>query len=240
MHRFYLNYPLQKDCFLLPKEISHHINVLRIPNNQNIILFNGDGYEYKTEIIKISKNGIKAKIIDKYLNNKESNIKINLIQSFPKINKFEFIIQKSTELGINNIYPIISEKSNHKISDKIFDKKINRWQNIINSACEQSGRSIIPKIHKLQSLENILNNLPTADINFILTLTKTKNNQISKNIINNINIIIGSESGFSSQEENLIVNNNIIPLNLGLRTLRTETASLASIVYLQTKFGDLQ
>lgn len=239
MYRFYINKNLiiEKNYFLLPQNIIHHINVLRIQNHENIILFNGDGNDYYANIIRITKNNVKVKIVNNYINNNESNIKINLIQSLPTINKFELIIQKSTELGINNIYPIISEKSNSRIS--IFEKKIIRWQSIIHYACEQCGRSIIPKIHQLQSLQNILNNFPKSDISMVLTPKKTHKININKNV-KLINILIGSEAGFSIDENNTMIKNNIIPLNLGTRILRTETAAIATIVYLQTKFGDFR
>ncbi|MFC4891449.1 16S rRNA (uracil(1498)-N(3))-methyltransferase [Pseudofrancisella aestuarii] len=209
-------------------------NVLRLKKGDLINLFNNkDSLEYITKINNISNKHLTINIIDSIKIEKENNYNINLYQSIIKNENFDLVVQKATELGVNNIIPIVTDRTNHKFDHKHFDKKIDRWQKIAINASEQCGRVFIPKIHNIINLFEI--NLANA-LNIVLCpYTKNKENNIELNIISNnsFNIFIGPEGGFTDEEVKFINNqNNSLTMNLGDRILKSETAhiSLISII----------
>ncbi|QRN41432.1 MAG: 16S rRNA (uracil(1498)-N(3))-methyltransferase [Neisseriaceae bacterium] len=240
VHRFFLDNFL--DCNIsikLPKKICSHSHVLRLRTEDTIQLFNGDGYHYDARIHVIDRNNIDAHIYAKTYANNESNLKIGLIQCFSTSQKMDFVIQKSVELGVNEIYPVISKRTNAKFILEKNKNKIQRWNEIIYAACEQSGRAVIPLLHPISDLTSTLESITTKN-KFILHTKREPN--ATYNFIpdkNNLVVIaIGPEGGFSEQELVHAKENHFIPYSLGPRILRTETAPIAAISSLQTRYGD--
>lgn len=150
-----------------------------------------------------------------------------------------FAIQKSIELGVHTITPIFSEYCNFNKNKKNILKKIIYWNNIIISACQQCKRNIIPKINNAEDIYLWCEKFNQNEIKIILDPKSTNNiNQLPKNI-NYIRLLIGCEGGFSSLEVQKIIKYKFIPIKLGPRILRTETAAIAAVTALQIKFGDL-
>jgi 16S rRNA (uracil1498-N3)-methyltransferase len=204
---------------LLNKRNSHYLTkVLRIKDNAEIIIFNGDGFNYFAQIVKVD-NQIFAKITNKIKNYVESNLNITLIQAIGKGEKMDFVIQKAVELGVNKIIPITTTRTIYKTSKKN-EKKVMRWQEVAINSCEQSGRSFVPKVEEIIKFENLA---LSGDVFILDTTTDKKIKQYKKP--ENINIIIGPEGGFTDEE----LNNNYNKLSLGKRILRTETAGIVAI-----------
>ncbi|AJI55147.1 RNA methyltransferase, RsmE family protein [Francisella philomiragia] len=202
-------------------------NVLRLKKSDFIELFNNnDGFQYKAQIIDINNKSILLEVIEKKEIHNENKYIVNIYQAIIKNENFEFIIQKATELGVNNIYPIITEYTNHKFDKKGFDKKLERWNKIAIAAAEQCGRVFIPKIHYPIEINSI--HLSNSHINIALCpYSNTPEN--FENLIkthDKFNIFIGPEGGFSNKEMELFKTKDFNTINLGKRILKAETAPI--------------
>lgn len=220
---------------------AHHIQtVLKMSKGEKIIVQDGETHKYICMIEEISTEKILAKIISQEKSIAENKIKITLAQSLPKASKLDFIIQKTTELGVDKIIPFTSERSIPRIEEKM-PAKLNRWQKIAQSAASQSGRSSIPKIESLKTWEEILSSIKNYSLSLIPWENERENslkailsqNKTQKNIL----VIIGPEGGFSHQEVNAAKKMGAIPISLGTRILRCETAPLNLISILNYVFG---
>jgi len=241
MHRFYHSNPLDLNQIIILDEFaSHHaLRVMRVKVNDFLILFNGDGFEYRGRVSDINKKTINVEILSKEKNNSESPININLFQSISSNEKMDMVIQKATELGVSSIQPIFTSRSTIKLSLDRTKKRVIHWKQVSISACEQSGRSKIPTIKSPIEFDQISEGIKTNSLNLLL---HPDNLEESSNLPNeysgDINIFIGPEGGFSQDEVLLLKKQNCINIKLGPRILRTETAPLAIIAILQYKYGD--
>ncbi len=236
MAKFFVSNNLIKDdkVFIDGENANHIINALRCKIGEEIEISSGDGFDYSCKIEKIEKNIVIAKIIDCFGNDSEPNTKITLYQGLPKSEKMELIIQKCVELGVDEIVPINTDRSIVKLSGKE-EKKIARWNKISESAAKQSRRGKIPKVLSILDFSKAIDKIKQNDLN-IIPYEKEEKNTI-KNIIKDfkgkkIGIFIGPEGGFSEKEINLAMQNNIIPITLGKRILRTETAGFITTAIL--------
>jgi len=237
---------------------AHHIkNVLRKKTGDAVFLFDGKGNEYKAEIVSIPCRGdfsrpassVKLKIVTKTKKDTEPKIKINLYQSIPKLKKFDFIIEKSTELGVSKIIPVISERTqfvilspaNSGINSAKNLKKLNRWQKIALSASKQCGRTVVPEICSVTNFQDAVKSVcagenPSKSISLIPWECEQKNtlktvlqsNSLISNLLS-LNLFIGPEGGFSNSEIELACKYGVIPVTLGKRVLRSETAPIVVI-----------
>jgi 16S rRNA (uracil1498-N3)-methyltransferase len=241
MHRFYHSNPLDLNQIIILDEFSSHhaLRVMRVKVDDFLILFNGDGFEYRGRVSDINKKTINVEILSKEKNNSESPININLFQSISSNEKMDMVIQKATELGVSSIQPIFTSRSTIKLSLDRTKKRLIHWKQVSISACEQSGRSKIPTIKSPIGFDQISEGIKTNSLNLLL---HPDNLEESSNLPNeysgDINIFIGPEGGFSQDEVLLLKKQNCINIKLGPRILRTETAPLAIIAILQYKYGD--
>ena len=151
----------------------------------------------------------------------------------------DYTIQKAVELGVSKIYPLLTERCNVKLDEDRRQKRLQHWQSIIISACEQSGRNKVPEIMPPQTLTYWLTTIK-ADHSFILAPTaRQKLKQITLKNNASVVLLIGPEGGLSDLEINQAQQKGFTPLNLGPRVLRTETAAIAALTALQCYFGDM-
>jgi 16S rRNA (uracil1498-N3)-methyltransferase len=227
------------DALLLDDDAANHVGrVLRMKVGQPLIIFNGDGYDYSAEIIDVTKKSVQVAITKAAAVNNESPLAIHLAQGISRGDKMDFTIQKSVELGVTDITPIFTERCGVKLSGERLAKKHQQWQKIAISACEQSGRAVIPKIHEPLQLGEFLQqesgqlklNLHPRASTSVKGLTCPEQG---------VRFIIGPEGGLSDQEIELTQNSGYTDILLGPRVLRTETAALTLISMLQMQFGDL-
>jgi len=241
MNRFYHSKPLELNQIIILDEFSSHhaLRVLRVKVDDFLILFNGDGFEYRGRVSDINKKTINIEILSKEKNNNESPININLFQSISSNEKMDMVIQKATELGVSSIQPIFTSRSTVKLSLDRIKKRLIHWRQVSISACGQSGRSKIPTIKSPIGFDRFVEGITTNSLNLLL---HPDNSKESSNLPNkysgDINIFIGPEGGFSQDEVLLLKKQNCINIQLGSRILRTETAPLAIIAILQYKYGD--
>ena len=216
----------------LSEDASRHlVKSLRLKPSDNIILFNGDGYDYHGEVSDIDKKNVKIAVNEKKLNTSEADIDISILQSVTSRDKLDFIFQKNTELGIKNFYLINTERVNFKIPQSKTENRIEHLKKVVISACEQSGRSKIPTVHETILGLNKLTNEDDHSCKLILnpytdySLSNLRNNDLINK--KSFQILIGPEGGFSEAEIKVAENAGFKSLSLGKRVLRTETASLS-------------
>ena len=218
----------------------HATKVLRLKVGDQFALFNGDGYDYVAKVIELSKHKTSVEIIDRYPVNHESPLKITLAQGLAAGDKMDWIIQKAVELGIQSIQPLLTERSIVKLDRERADKKLEHWRTVAISACEQTGRSIIPDIlspiHIVQWLSN--QNQIANSLKLILTPAKAQNINHLEKPSSPVVFMVGPEGGFSEKEMNLALSSSFVPVNFGKRVLRTETASVVALSIMQNLWGD--
>lgn len=222
----------------LDKSASFHlIKVMRAKKNTHVILFNGDGFEYTATLLDENIKSCAVIIKDKVPVQRESHLSITLIQGISRNDRMDTCIQKSIELGANTIIPVICERSTTKLKDKRADKKLKHWTKIIVSACEQSGRCVLPQ---LQPITTYLNAARTArsGCKIVLDPQSTTGLKDIKIPDKEIYILVGPEGGLTQAEIALAYEMDFKGIHLGPRILRTETSGPACIASLQALWGD--
>lgn len=224
----------------LDEKASHHLaRVLRAKENETIILFNGDGYEYEAKITQIHKKFVEVSIFSAIEKNTESPIELCLAQGIARGEKMDFIVQKAVELGVKKIVPLVTERCNVRLDQEREEKRRLHWQAVIISACEQSGRTVLPQLLPPQTLADWL---ASEKVDYGLVLSPHHKGELAEIAFSpraKIALLIGPEGGLSEQEVQVAINKGFLPLNLGPRILRTETATIAALAILQANYGDI-
>ncbi|MDP1659711.1 MAG: 16S rRNA (uracil(1498)-N(3))-methyltransferase [Methylotenera sp.] len=239
--RFYTNNPLTLGATiqLSDSAAAHATRALRLSVGDSAIVFNGNGFDYECELASIKKNEVLAKITATKQINNASPLRITLLQAISSGDRMDYTIQKAVELGVTSIQPITSQRSVVKLSAERAKKRTEHWQNVAISACEQSGRTLVPNVAAPLSLQQWLAANPKANsmrllLNPIGALRLT---ELAKPN-DEIQLLIGAEGGLAEVEIDLANNYGFQSIVLGPRILRTETAALATISALQTLWGD--
>lgn len=240
MYQFFVEPSQINDKYvtILGKDVNHIKNVLRMRIGEEVSVSNGiDGNEYRCQIDGISEEEVRLKIRFIKQDGVELPSKIYLFQGLPKADKMELIIQKAVELGVYEIIPVATKRAVVKLDDKKAKSKIARWQAIAEAAAKQSKRGVIPKISSVVSFSQAVSraaNMEQRCIPYELAegMEKTREwiNQVGEG--QDIAIFIGPEGGFEDSEIALALSNGILPITLGKRILRTETAGFTIISWL--------
>jgi len=221
---------------ILTEETTHYLkNVLRLKNGEQIIVFNGRGGEY-SGIIEITKKNIILHINQFDPIERESPLQITLAQAISHAEHFEFALQKATELGVQRIFPLLTARTQGVDSQRL-DKKIIRWNNILRSACEQSGRNKLPILEMPQTIGNWVET-QTQGTKLFLEPTAEQAFAALLEIEMPLTIVIGAEGGFTTDEIKLLKESDFMGIRVGARILRTETAAIAVIAACQARWGD--
>ncbi len=223
----------------LSEDAANHVGrVLRMQKEQELILFDGSGAEFRALITEASKKNITVSLLSSIQVNLESPLDIHLGQVVSRGDKMEFTIQKSVELGVNSITPLISARCGVKLNSERFDKKLLQWQKIAIGACEQSGRNKIPEIRPIMTLDKWgQESFDGLKLNLHPRATYSINTLPTP--VTKVRLLIGPEGGLSQEEINQTREWGFKEILLGPRVLRTETAALTAITALQVRFGDL-
>jgi len=214
------------------------VRVLRVSKGAPLILFNGDGKDYSAEISSIESQRVLVRLLDSRIAGKESPLKITLVQAVCRGERMDYAIQKATELGVHCIQPLISQRVEVRLDESRQAKRTAHWQGVVVSACEQSGRAVVPEVKNAVS---VLEWISDADESPRLVLDPFAENKLSGFSVegNRISILVGPEGGFADEEMQQFSVNGVVGLSLGPRVLRTETAGPAAIAVLQAKTGGL-
>jgi 16S rRNA (uracil1498-N3)-methyltransferase len=216
----------------------HACRVLRLEESDDVVLFNGDGKDYLCQLLSVKKNEVTAIVTATQEIERESALKVTLAQAISSGDRMDFTIQKAVEMGVTAIQPIASQRSVVKLSGDRAEKRREHWQNVVISACEQSGRAIVPQVAAPLSLANWLGATPAFSLCITLSPTVTQTLQDLPKPTGEICLLIGAEGGLTQEEIDLAATHHFTPVRLGKRILRTETAALAALAAIQTLWGD--
>ena len=239
MPRFYVDFALIPDSVVeLPDNVVRHLNVLRVKNTEEIVLFNGNGKAYPALPEVLEKRRASVRILREEATDNESPLNITLVQAVSAAERMDFTLQKSVELGVAEIRPVISERCVVRLSGERAEKRVARWQEIVVSACEQSGRNIVPKVLPLTTYAQALQQLPQETTKLLMSLNRAQKLSDVQPQSDKVVFMVGPEGGWTEKEEQQAFDAGFQSVTLGKRVLRTETASLAAIAAMQTLWGD--
>ncbi len=218
---------------------SHLVKVLRLKPDNRCILFNGDGRDYHCHVEAADKRAARLAIDSSTPNLNESRLQLTLIQSLVRGDRMDYLLQKSVELGVSRIMPVLSEFTNIRIPAERVPRRLAHWRQILVSACEQCGRSTLPELMPPTRLEAALRDLP-QDAHRLLLQPDAARGTGSVPENRRFVLLVGPEGGFSQTEAEMIQQHEFTAMRLGARILRTETAALAAISALQALYGDFR
>jgi 16S rRNA (uracil1498-N3)-methyltransferase len=255
MPHFFVSLKNIKDSEVLitGSEARHIVTVLRKREGDEIDIFDGYGDEFRVRILEINRSAgfprIKAEVITQKRRETEPKLKITLFQSIPKGNKLDFIVQKCTEIGVSEIVPITTERTIVKVDCKRIRERILRWQKIAQEAAKQSSRNLIPKVGPIldfaQALKEFSDKKP--QIGIIAWEVEEKNHlrEVLRRSVGcgisrlRLAIFIGPEGGFAPEEVEEAKKVGVVPVTLGSRMLRTETAGVVVAIAALYESSDL-
>ncbi len=218
---------------------SHLVRVLRLREGAALIVFDGAGHEHRAELSRIEGSKAWVRVGDRLNNSSESPLQITLVQGISRGERMDWTLQKVTELGVTAIAPVLTARSVVRLDDKQSEKKLEHWQAVVIGACEQSGRNVVPAVQTPISLRNYLTTHPREGMRFVLSPTAPASLAGLTSLSSRIELLIGPEGGLDDEETLLAEKAGFIPVRLGPRVLRTETASVVALSVLQALWGDL-
>ncbi|EIJ44209.1 RNA methyltransferase, RsmE family [Beggiatoa alba B18LD] len=240
LSRFYLPLSLSPLTRIdLPKEVLHYmLNVLRLREGDKLRVFNGEGGEYDACLVDVGKKNARLHVGEWHTIERESPLKLTLVQAISRTEHMDYALQKAVELGVNTIVPIMTERS-VRLDPITANKRAQHWQKILISACEQSGRNRLPTLHAVTTLENYLSE-PLNELAYILSPTAHYPLPLQlETPPTTLRIVIGAEGGFTTTEVNTAEQAGYKAISLGSRILRTETATITILAICQALYGDL-
>lgn len=213
-------------------------SVLRLKNDAPIILFNGTGGEYVGKVVEVSRKSVRVELEKHVERSVESNLNICLGLGISRGDRMDFSVQKAVELGATAITPLITERCVVQFKDEKKSQRWQHWQKIIQHAAEQSGRTVLPDFSDISTL----NAWVTAQSGLKVFLDPYAEMTLAQLAPENdsVTLLTGPEGGFSSAERETAKAAGFIPVRLGARILRTETASLAALSAVQMLWGDFK
>lgn len=236
--RIYTPQPLLlADTIELTGAVSHYLTrVLRLSRGDPLIVFNGDGRDYSAQISKVLSKCVLVRLLDSKIPGKESPLKITLVQAICRGDRMDYALQKATELGVFCIQPLISDRVEVRLDVARQTKRIKHWQGVVISACEQSGRAVVPEVKPPLSMFEWM---AEADDSRCVVLDPLAEDKLSGLPVGGdaMSIVVGPEGGFTQEEMDAVRLNELTAVSLGPRVLRTETAGPAAIAVLQAKTG---
>lgn len=226
---------------VLPESVAAHLaRVLRLTVGDECVLFNGDGRDHAARVVALDKRSMRVAIGDARIVDNESSLRIALLQGVARGEKMDLILQKATELGVASIAPLWSQRSEVKLEGERATKRLAHWHGVVASACEQSGRARVPDVAAPVALAAALDAMPAGGVRLILDPDgELALKSLSLDSHDHVALAVGPEGGWSPADREQLRAAGFQGLRLGPRILRTETAGLAAIAALQSRFGDL-
>ena len=237
--------PKDRSLNLTGERARYITRVLRLVPGDFLTLCAGDDVEYACNILAVEGKAVKLRVLGTAKIDLESNLDITLCQSLPKARKMELIIQKGTELGVKRFIPFLSSRSIARPGRDAIGDKRERWQKIAVEAARQSGRSFRPIVEGLKDFDELISGFNEAGLKNSLKLMPWESEEVtglkslSQAAPERVIVLIGPEGGFSAGEAEAAKKEGFVPVSLGKRILRTETAGLAAVSILQFLWGDM-
>ena len=236
--RLYCRFPLADavQVALAPDAAHHAAKVLRLRRGDEAVLFDGSGGEYAASIHHVGRDGVLVDVGRHRAEDRESPLRICLAQGLATGDKMDTILQKAVELGVTAFQPLLTQKSVVKLTDERAERRALHWQQVVIAACEQCGRNCLPEVRPVEQFDAWV--VVQTGARMLLMPGAPQRLADTPKALDEITLLTGPESGFSSTETQLALTSGFTPVRLGPRVLRTETAGLAALAAIQTLWGD--
>lgn len=238
--RFYADLALSiGDALALPDRAARHVQVLRLQPDDTITLFNSRGGEFEARITRMGRSDVQVLVTGHQAVEREVPRAVHLAIGMPANERMDWLVEKASELGATSITPLMAERSVLRLKGERADKKVAHWQGVAIAACEQCGRNRLPSVHEVATLSDWLAALPPASLaapRLLLSLRAGTQPLLQaltgSNSAAPVTLLSGPEGGLSAAEEDAAIAAGFIPVTLGPRILRAETAPLACLALL--------
>jgi 16S rRNA (uracil1498-N3)-methyltransferase len=228
------------ECRVTAGQAHHVMHVLRLPVGAPLTLFDGRGVEFPALIKRIDKSGLTLTVTGRNAVSRESPLDILLAQGISSGERMDYTVQKCVELGVTAIQPLMTQRSVVRLTAERAERRVAHWQSVTAAACEQCGRNVLPVVLPPLSLMKWLGEpVPANSVRFLLspyaaaTPLRDRHRPLGR-----VTLLVGPEGGWSDDEIEAALSSGFLPLALGPRVLRTETAAVAALAALQALWGD--
>ena len=226
-----------------PEEAHYVVRVLRLREGEPLALFDGRGREWVGRLVQCGPGGVRVEVERECVDPVETALPVTLFQGLSRPERMEWVIQKVSELGVREIHPVAAHRAVPALDPERAEQKRGRWQTIAQEASRQSGRSTVTDVRPVLSFDEIVEESENVDISLLFTtealspLEALAQEQIERP--RRMLLLVGPEGGFSPEEEQTAMKQGFLPVGLGPRVLRAETAAILAVGLVQYRFGDL-
>ncbi|AEF99202.1 16S rRNA (uracil(1498)-N(3))-methyltransferase [Methylomonas methanica] len=238
--RLYVNAPLNVGGRIeLDEEAAHYVrSVLRLKQGEAMVLFNGQGGEYLSCFSEVSRKTVRLEIEQFSDRDVESPLAVTLGVGISRGDRMDWAVQKAVELGVTQLTPLFTERCVTKLNDDKKQQRLRHWQHIVQHAAEQSGRTRVPAMDEIAELSEWV--CRQQGLRVFLDPYATRSLADCQPENNQITLLSGPEGGFSERERQIAKAAGFVPVRMGARILRTETAVLSALSAVQTLWGDFR
>lgn len=245
MHRFFISpQAIQNDRVILRGTLVHQIrDVLRMKPGDEVVLLDNTGAAYRAELVTLDRDTVRARIGDRWQIETEPRVRVTLYQGLLKGQKFDWVLQKGTEIGVSVFVPLLAERCIVGSLDDVSDARVERWDRIIVEAAEQAGRGVLPNLMPPMLFAHACAQTPAKGL-ALIPYEGEKSYGLREALAqvpqpHTISLFIGPEGGFTEDEIGIAKSKGVIPVSLGPRILRAETAGLVAASAVLYALGDL-
>jgi 16S rRNA (uracil1498-N3)-methyltransferase len=237
--RFFVDSPLSAGVSLtLPNGPARHVQVLRLQPGAAITLFDGRGGEWSAQVLRMGRSEVEVMLMEHTPVDRELALPITIALGMPANERMDTVIEKAAELGASRIQPLLCERSVLRLAGERAQKKVTHWQAVATAACEQSGRTRVPQIAPVRTLAEWLHVLPAVRVETRWMLSFNEAAPLAAlppPVAGGVISLSGPEGGLAPAEEALARAAGFVPVSLGARVLRADTAPLALLAHLSLK-----
>ena len=239
-HRVYSTHPLHPGARVLLDDnaVRHLVQALRLKSGDPVVLFDGSGCDYAAELVDVSKRSASAKVGDAILDEPPLALQLHLAIGISRGERMDFSIQKAVELGVSQITPLFTERTQVQLKGERLSSRVDHWQGVIRHACEQSGRSRLPELNAPLALPAWLQQFSGSGVMLDHRATQALTELPAPD--GALSLLVGPEGGLSAAERELAARQGLQGVRMGPRVLRTETAPLAALAIMQALWGDFR
>jgi len=241
MPRFHCPSPLIPGSLVdLPDTVAHHLHVVRQQSGDELVLFDGRGGQVRARLVEIGKRRASAEILAHEAVDVELPFRVTLAQGLPEGSKMDWIVEKAVELGVTEVHPLAAQRSVVRLAGDRADKRLAHWQAVVVSASEQCGRNRLADVAPVQDVHRWLAR-PAAGTRILLSPRADASlaQWVRATPAQDVTLLVGPEGGFTEQEDAAALAAGALPLSMGPRVLRTETAGLAALAILAAGWGGI-
>jgi len=226
---------------VLPASAANHVaRVLRLRAGTPVVAFDGGGSDFSCEVVAIEGDRVRVRVGGSTEGRRESPLAVTLVQAVSRGERMDLTLQKATELGVRAVAPVFSMRSVVRLDERQAAAKLRHWQAVVTSACEQCGRSVLPRVHAPLDLVRYLAESPRDGLRLVPSPGAPESLAGLADAPERVELLVGPEGGFEESELLGAERAGFRPVRLGPRVLRTETAGIVALAVLQSRWGDLR